>query len=122
MTSIGYHPETGAALPAAAHRALPPPFDSPEGEAAYLAAYDANTRFWPVPFEPLDIATRFGRTHLVASGPAERRQICQCSRDLVTRARISSRATHAAARSARSDPLAPRAARGRRRGAGALPP
>ena len=70
MPSIGHLPGAGTAFSAAGQRTLPPPFDSPEGEAAYLAAYEANMRSWPVAFEPLDIETRFGRTHLVASGPA----------------------------------------------------
>jgi pimeloyl-ACP methyl ester carboxylesterase len=69
MTSLGYFPEAAAAVTAAPHHVLPSPFDSPDGEAAYLAAYDANMRFWPVPYDPLDISTRFGITHVVACGP-----------------------------------------------------
>ena len=48
---------------------LPSPFRSPRGEADYLAAYDGLMQLWPVPYAPRDIMTRFGRTHLVASGP-----------------------------------------------------
>jgi pimeloyl-ACP methyl ester carboxylesterase len=44
-------------------------FKSPEGEAKSLAAYDAALACWPVPYEERDIATRFGATHLVVSGP-----------------------------------------------------
>ena len=47
----------------------PSPFKTPEGEARFLAAYDAVLKRWPVPFEELDIPTRFGVTHVVAAGP-----------------------------------------------------
>ena len=43
-------------------------FTSPEGENEYIAAYDAVLKRWPVPYEELDIPTRFGTTHLIASG------------------------------------------------------
>ncbi len=49
--------------------ALPSPFVSPEGAAAYTAAYDAALKLWPVPFESLQVDGRYGRTHLVVSGP-----------------------------------------------------
>jgi pimeloyl-ACP methyl ester carboxylesterase len=45
------------------------PFKTPEGEARFLAAYDAALKLWPVPYEELDIPTRFGLTHVVAAGP-----------------------------------------------------
>ena len=44
-------------------------FKTPEGKAAFLAAYDAVLRLWPVPYEEIDIPTRFGMTHVVTSGP-----------------------------------------------------
>jgi pimeloyl-ACP methyl ester carboxylesterase len=44
-------------------------FKTPQGEAAYLAAYDAAMRSWPVPYEEMEIPGRFGITHVVASGP-----------------------------------------------------
>src|SRR5262245_15529569 len=44
-------------------------FKSPEGEAAFLAAYDAALKEWPVPFEEMTIPGRFGMTHVIASGP-----------------------------------------------------
>jgi len=47
----------------------PSPFKTPEGEAMFRAAYDAALRLWPVPYEELDIRTRFGSTHVVAAGP-----------------------------------------------------
>jgi pimeloyl-ACP methyl ester carboxylesterase len=33
-----------------------------------MAAYEATLKLWPVPYEPMDIPGRYGRTHLVASG------------------------------------------------------
>jgi hypothetical protein len=47
----------------------PSPFDTPEGEAGFRAAYDAALKLWPVPYEELDIPSRFGVTHVVAAGP-----------------------------------------------------
>jgi len=44
-------------------------FKSSEGEAAYLCAYDAAMKMWPVPYDEMDISSRFGVTHVVASGP-----------------------------------------------------
>ena len=45
------------------------PFRTPEGEAAFLAAYDAAMKAWPVPYEELTTSSRFGTTHVVVSGP-----------------------------------------------------
>jgi pimeloyl-ACP methyl ester carboxylesterase len=50
---------------------LPPAFKSPKGEAKYMAAYEATTRLWPVPYESMDIPSRFGSTHLVVCGPKD---------------------------------------------------
>jgi pimeloyl-ACP methyl ester carboxylesterase len=44
-------------------------FRTPEGEASFFAAYDAVLKQWPVPFEEIDIPTRFGATHVTVSGP-----------------------------------------------------
>ena len=44
-------------------------FKSPEGEARYYAAYDRALALWDVPYECLLVATHFGPTHVVASGP-----------------------------------------------------
>jgi pimeloyl-ACP methyl ester carboxylesterase len=44
-------------------------FKSASGETRYLAAYDAALKRWPVPYEAIDVATRFGLTHVVAAGP-----------------------------------------------------
>lgn len=50
---------------------MPTAFKSPRGEAEYMAAYEATLRLWPVPYERMDLESRFGRTHLVACGPEE---------------------------------------------------
>jgi len=50
---------------------LPSPFRSPKGEALYLAAYDASMQLWPVPYESIEVTGRYGRTHLVVSGPPD---------------------------------------------------
>jgi pimeloyl-ACP methyl ester carboxylesterase len=50
---------------------LPYPFKSKGGETAYLAAYDAMMRYWPVPYESFDIPGTYGCTHMVASGPKD---------------------------------------------------
>ena len=34
-----------------------------------MAAYDAVLALWPVPYESSDVPTRFGKTHVIASGP-----------------------------------------------------
>ncbi len=44
-------------------------FRTPGGKAAFLAAYDAAMKRWPVAREELDIPTPFGMTHVVVSGP-----------------------------------------------------
>lgn len=47
----------------------PSGFKSPAGKAAFLAVYDAAMKQWPVPFEALDVPTRFGATHVAVCGP-----------------------------------------------------
>jgi pimeloyl-ACP methyl ester carboxylesterase len=49
----------------------PTAFKTPEGEAAFLMTYDAAMKLWPVPYEEFDISTRFGMTHVIASGPKD---------------------------------------------------
>ena len=44
-------------------------FKAPRGEAAFLAAYDAAMKLWPVPYEEIDLQSRFGTTHVVVTGP-----------------------------------------------------
>jgi pimeloyl-ACP methyl ester carboxylesterase len=46
-------------------------FKSNKGRIRYLEAYDAVLRDWPVPYEELDVPTRFGDTHVIASGEQE---------------------------------------------------
>ncbi len=46
-------------------------FCSPAIEAQYAAAYQAVMQRWPVPYEDLYIPTRFGATHVIASGPPD---------------------------------------------------
>jgi pimeloyl-ACP methyl ester carboxylesterase len=46
-------------------------FRSPECEVRYRLAYEAALKLWPVPYEELYIPTRFGDTHVIASGPKD---------------------------------------------------
>ena len=48
-----------------------PAFKSEEGRLDFEQAYAAALGSWPVPFEALDIPTRFGTTHVIASGPTD---------------------------------------------------
>jgi pimeloyl-ACP methyl ester carboxylesterase len=47
-----------------------PLFRSVEGEARFMAAYDAVLEEWPVEYETLHVPTALGTTHVIASGPA----------------------------------------------------
>jgi pimeloyl-ACP methyl ester carboxylesterase len=44
-------------------------FKSTTAKAGYMAAYDAVLGIWPVAYEELDVPTRYGATHVIASGP-----------------------------------------------------
>lgn len=44
---------------------------SSSGRAQYVDAYRRAQELWEVPVEDLEIATRFGRTHALVSGPAD---------------------------------------------------
>jgi pimeloyl-ACP methyl ester carboxylesterase len=46
-------------------------FKSPEIEEEYNAIYDAALRLWPIPYDEFYISTRFGETHVIASGPKD---------------------------------------------------
>jgi pimeloyl-ACP methyl ester carboxylesterase len=59
----------GIARRAEGTMSYPSAFKTPEGEAAFLAAYDAAMKLWPVPYEEIEIPTRFGTTHVVVCGP-----------------------------------------------------
>lgn len=45
-----------------------PVFRSPEIEAEYNAVYEAALKLWPVPYDEFYVTTRFGDTHVIASG------------------------------------------------------
>jgi pimeloyl-ACP methyl ester carboxylesterase len=49
----------------------PSAFKTPEGEAAFQAAYEAAMKLWPVPYEEVDVPTQFGMTHVLVSGPKD---------------------------------------------------
>jgi pimeloyl-ACP methyl ester carboxylesterase len=53
----------------------PSAFKTPEGEAAYLAAYDAAMKLWPVSYEEMEVPSRFGMTHVVVIGPKDARPL-----------------------------------------------
>lgn len=46
-------------------------FWSPEIEARFNAAYEAVLKQWPVPYQERYVATRFGDTHVIESGPPQ---------------------------------------------------
>jgi pimeloyl-ACP methyl ester carboxylesterase len=46
-------------------------FKSEAARSRYLSVYDVRIRLWPVPCEEIDLPTRFGTTHVIASGPAD---------------------------------------------------
>jgi pimeloyl-ACP methyl ester carboxylesterase len=46
-------------------------FRNDTAKAQYFALYDARLGQWPVPFEEIDLPTRFGTTHVIASGAPE---------------------------------------------------
>jgi pimeloyl-ACP methyl ester carboxylesterase len=46
-------------------------YPSLEARAAVMSIYDEKLARWPVPFEELDVRTRYGFTHVVASGAAD---------------------------------------------------
>jgi pimeloyl-ACP methyl ester carboxylesterase len=46
-------------------------FQTDAGKSRFLSVYDDRIRAWPVPCEELDLPTRFGTTHVIASGAPE---------------------------------------------------
>jgi pimeloyl-ACP methyl ester carboxylesterase len=46
-------------------------FRSLEGESQYGEAYESVLKEWPVSYEEFFISTRFGETHVIASGPKD---------------------------------------------------
>jgi pimeloyl-ACP methyl ester carboxylesterase len=45
-------------------------FRNGAAQSRFLAAYDAAIDYWPTPPKHRDVATRFGTTHVLVSGPA----------------------------------------------------
>lgn len=43
-------------------------YKTPEYEAKLMSIYDKHLKSWPVPYEELDIPTKYGTTHVIASG------------------------------------------------------
>lgn len=50
--------------------AIPSQYKSEKARDRVFAAYDSALSHWPVPYETRFVETRFGPTHLIASGPA----------------------------------------------------
>jgi pimeloyl-ACP methyl ester carboxylesterase len=48
-----------------------PVFRSRENEVEYYAAYETALKLWPVPYDEFSVSTRFGDTHVIASGPED---------------------------------------------------
>jgi pimeloyl-ACP methyl ester carboxylesterase len=46
-------------------------FKTPEDEKKYMALYNTILAKWNVPVEPLDIITRYGKTHINIAGPKD---------------------------------------------------
>jgi len=69
LLGIKQRAEALAATPADPAMRAASVFKTPEGAAAFLAAYDAAMTSWPVPREEMDLPSRFGMTHVVACGP-----------------------------------------------------
>jgi pimeloyl-ACP methyl ester carboxylesterase len=49
----------------------PPLFSSADGESAYLDAYNSLLASWPVEPQSVYVPTRFGRTHVLVTGPVD---------------------------------------------------
>lgn len=43
----------------------------PGAEAIFNKAYEQTLQQWEVPYEALQVATRFGMTHVIAAGPED---------------------------------------------------
>jgi pimeloyl-ACP methyl ester carboxylesterase len=52
----------------ASSREQVPIFGTEENRAQLMTIYDEALRHWPVPFETSFVTTRYGRTHVIASG------------------------------------------------------
>jgi pimeloyl-ACP methyl ester carboxylesterase len=70
-----------------------PAFKTEQGRIAFEQAYAAALSAWPVPYEALDVETRFGTTHVIASGPAGAPAVvllhCMCGTAIVWRPNVA---------------------------------
>ena len=48
-----------------------PIFTTPDGRAKYMAAYEAMFSLWKVPYDSIDVKTKYGSTHINVSGPSD---------------------------------------------------
>ncbi len=48
-----------------------PIFNTTEGRAKYLAAYEAMFALWKITHDAIDVSTSFGKTHVNVSGPGD---------------------------------------------------
>ena len=48
-----------------------PIFNTPEGRTKCMAAYEAMFSLWTVPYEPIEVKTSYGLTHINVSGPVD---------------------------------------------------
>ena len=44
---------------------------NPENKAKIMSIYDKHLFQWPVPYESLNVSTRYGSTHIIISGPKD---------------------------------------------------
>ncbi|MCB8815416.1 alpha/beta fold hydrolase [Desulfosporosinus shakirovi] len=44
---------------------------NPENKAAIMSIYAKHLSQWPVPYESLNVSTRYGNTHIIVSGPKD---------------------------------------------------
>jgi pimeloyl-ACP methyl ester carboxylesterase len=70
-----------------------PAFKSEQGRLAFEQAYAAALETWPVPYQALDLPTRFGTTHVIASGPADAPAVvllhCMCGTAIAWRHNVA---------------------------------
>jgi pimeloyl-ACP methyl ester carboxylesterase len=46
-------------------------YRTPEFEAKFMEMYDAKMEAWPVPYEDVFVDTRYGKVHVIVSGPED---------------------------------------------------
>jgi len=52
-------------------------YNSPEVKTRFMEIYDEKMTEWPVPYEDVSVDTRYGRVHVIVSGPEDARP-CFC--------------------------------------------